>query len=252
MAFTIDRVLRMTAEVVGNHTVGDKTFNEGDILFTVHDVQDASLSTSAEMEDAVDGQGNIINQYIRSKTAEWSGNNALFDFGMAAAQYGDKATTGSHTVDKVEIVEVAADATSATLKGTMKTNGTYKVYDIANDGMTLGSVVSNVTISNGSISGLTTNSSVARKYFVKYQAEVTGTKIENKADAAPIPFKLTVEALGNDTCTKSTSYLYITAPYAKMSPDFDWTVETDSTHDFTINCMKNYCGDEGLFTVIKA
>ena len=251
MAFTIDRVLRMTAEVVGTHTVGNNTFTEGDILFTVHDVQDASLSTSAEMEDAVDGQGNVINQYLRSKTAEWSGNNALFDFGMAATQYGDKVATGSYTVDKVEIVEVAANATSVALKGTMKTDGTYKVYEIANDGMTLGSAVS-ATIANGSISGLTTNSGVARKYFVKYQAEVSGTKIENKADAAPIPFKLTVEALGNDTCTKSTSYLYITAPYAKMSPEFDWSVATDGTHDFTINCMKNYCGDEGLFTVIKA
>ena len=129
MAFTIDRVIRMTAEVVGDHNYpnGAAMFSDGDILFTVKDVQDASLNTSAELEDAVDGQGNIINQYLRSKTAEWSGNNALFDFGMAAAQFGDKVTTGSATVQKTEIIEVAANASSGTLAGTLAANGTYKI-----------------------------------------------------------------------------------------------------------------------------
>lgn len=253
MAFTIDRVIRMTAEVVGNHTYpnGATMFSDGDILFTVKDVQDASLNTSAELEDAVDGQGNVINQYLRSKTAEWSGSNALFDFGMAAAQFGDKVTTGSQTVEKVEIIEVAANATSATLGANYKANGNLKVYEIDKDGMTLGAKISSATAANNALT--ITSSTAARKVFVKYATEVSNaTKIENRADAAAVPFKLTVEALGNDTCTKNTSYLYITAPYAKMAPDFDWSIASDSTHDFTINCMKDYCGSEGLFTVVKA
>lgn len=255
MAFTIDRVIRMTAEVVGNHNYpnGAAMFSDGDILFTVKDVQDASLNTSAELEDAVDGQGNVINQYLRSKTAEWSGSNALFDFGMAAAQYGDKVATGSATVQKTELIEVNANASTATLACALASSGNYKVYNIDKDGMTLGTKVANATISANAVAGLPVDASAAKKYFVKYDVAVSNaTKIENRADAAGVPFKLTVEALGNDTCTKNTSYLYITAPYAKMAPDFDWSVATDSTHDFTINCMKDYCGNEGLFTVIKA
>lgn len=251
MAFTIDRVIRMTAEVVGNHSYpnGASMFTDGDILFTVKDVQDASLNTSAELEDAVDGQGNIINQYLRSKTAEWSGSNALFDFGMAAAQYGDKVVVSNHTVQKTEVIEVAANATSVNLAANYKANGALKVYAIDNDGMTLGASINGTAASKV----LTVPSAnAARKIFVKYETEVSGTKIENRADAAGVPFKLTVEALGNDTCTKNTSYLYITAPYAKMAPDFDWGIATDGTHDFTINCMKDYCGDAGLFTVVKA
>ena len=242
----------MTAEVVGNHTYpnGAVMFNDGDLLFTVKDVQDASLNTSAELEDAVDGQGNIINQYLRSKTAEWSGSNALFDFGMAAAQYGDKVVTGSQTVEKTEVIEVAANATSASLTAAYKAGGKIKVYSIDNDGMTLGSAIANATASARTLT--VPSAATARKIFVKYETEVTGSKIENRADADGVPFKLTVEALGNDTCTKNTSYLYITAPYARMAPDFDWSVATDGTHDFTINCMKDYCGDNGLFTVIKA
>ncbi len=253
MAFTIDRVIRMTAEVVGNHNYpnGATMFSDGDILFTVKDVQDASLNTSAELEDAVDGQGNVINQYLRSKTAEWSGNNALFDFGMAAAQFGDKVTTSSATVQKTEIIEVSANATSGTLASSLAANGAYKVYNIDRDGMTLGAKVTGATISANAVT--VPSASEAKKYFVKYDVAVSNaTKIENRADAAAIPFKLTVEALGNDTCSKNTSYLYITAPYAKMAPDFDWGISTESTHDFTINCMKDYCGNEGLFTVIKA
>lgn len=253
MAITIDRVIRMTAEVVGNHSYpnGAVMFNDGDLLFTVKDVQDASLNTSAELEDAVDGQGNIINQYLRSKTAEWSGSNALFDFGMAAAQYGDKAVVGSQTVEKTEVLEVAANATSVNLAASYKAAGKIKVYNIDNDGMTLGSAVANATASAKVLT--VPSSSAARKVFVKYETEIANaTKIENRADAATVPFKLTVEALGNDTCTKNTSYLYITAPYAKMAPDFDWGIATDGTHDFTINCMKDYCGNDGLFTVVKA
>ena len=254
MAFTIDRVLRMTAEVVGNHTYpnGAVMFNDGDLLFTVKDVQDASLNTSAELEDAVDGQGNVINQYLRSKTAEWSGSNALFDFGMAAAQYGDKVTVSNATIQKCEVVEVSANGSSATLASTLKGTN-YKIYNIDKDGMTLGTKVSGATVSANKVTGLPVDASAAKKYFVKYDVEVANaTVIENRADADGVPFKLTVEALGNDTCTKNTSYLYITAPYAKMAPDFDWSVATDGTHDFTINCMKDYCGNEGLFTVIKA
>ena len=254
MAITIDRVIRMTAEVVGNHTYpnGAVMFNDGDLLFTVKDVQDASLNTSAELEDAVDGQGNIINQYLRSKTAEWSGSNALFDFGMAAAQYGDKVLTGSQVVEKTEVIEVAANATSASLAASYKAGGKIKVYNIDNDGMTLGSAISSGATASGKALTIP-SATTARKVFVKYETEVANaTKIENRADAATVPFKLTVEALGNDTCTKNTSYLYITAPYAKMAPDFDWGIATDGTHDFTINCMKDYCGDAGLFTVVKA
>ena len=255
MAFTIDRVIRMTAEVVGNHAYPNGTsgmFTDGDILFTVKDVQDASLSTSAELEDAVDGQGNIINQYLRSKTAEWSGSNALFDFGMAAAQYGDKVTTGNHTIQKTQVIDVSGGSTTVSLAASYKANGAIKIYNIDKDGMTLSSVISANSVTASGTTLTIPSANDARKIFVKYDTEVSGTKIENRADAAGVPFKLTVEALGNDTCTGSTSYLYITAPYAKMSPDFDWSVATDGTHDFTINCMKKYCNDEGLFTIVKA
>ena len=76
--FLIERVRRGTM-------FSDTT---GEALWSITQIKDASLSMSSETADATDAIGNVITQFDRSKNAEFSGTNALWDLGLSAAQFG--------------------------------------------------------------------------------------------------------------------------------------------------------------------
>ena len=74
--FLIDRVRRGTM-------FSDTT---GEAMWSITQIKDASLNMSSETADATDAIGNVITQFDRSKNAEFSGTNALWDLGLSAAQ----------------------------------------------------------------------------------------------------------------------------------------------------------------------
>ena len=260
MAFTIDRVRRITSYAASNKLAADNhgvAIDIGDILYTIKDVSNFSISNSAETVDAVDGLGNVIDTYLRSKTAEMSGENAIFDLPLAAAMAGTKVSTGAVDINFHDILAVAKGATEVTLSKTPKAGGEPVVlYTVSNDG-TLKEKIEvgadgGATYADGKI---TFNASPATedevKIFVPYTyTEDQATKFENFADAATIPSRVVVEGLGRDVCDHHQVYFYITAPYAELSYDGEFGFATDSTYNFTLNCKKPYCSDDGLYAVI--
>lgn len=261
MNFTIDKIRRITqyanaaVPAEENHGVA---VEKDDILWTIKDVSDFSLSRGSEFADAVDGDGVVIESYLRSKTAEMSGSNALLDMPLAAAQAGTKLTKGEIDVDFHDIIKVAKDATEITLSKTPKANGGEPevVYVMNGDG-TLGEKIvvgagegAGATYADGKIT-LKTAVSADVNVFVPYTyTEANAQKFTDFADANTIPGRCVVEGLGKDVCTHELVYFYITAPYAQLAIDGDLNFATDGTHDFTINCKKEYCGEEGLYSII--
>ena len=270
MAFTIDRVRRITSYAASNKLAADNHgvgINIGDILYTIKDVSNFSISNSAETVDAVDGLGNVIDTYLRSKTAEMSGENAIFDMPLAATMAGTKVTKGAVSIDFHDVLACEADGTTVKLNKTPKTGGEPTVvYSVNNDGtlkdqITIGEEeVDGATYSEGVI---TFNETTLAKFvdkdgkrvktniFVPYTyEEANATKFENFADAATIPSRVVVEGLGRDVCDHHQVYFYITAPYAELSYDGEFGFATDSTYNFTLNCKKPYCSEDGLYAVI--
>ena len=268
MAFTIDRVRRITAYAASNKLEQDNhgvAINIGDILYTLKDVSNFSISNSAETADAVDGLGNVIDTYLRSKTAEMSGENAIFDFPLAAAMAGTKVSTGAVDIDFHDVLACEATSDTVTLTKTPKEGGEPTVvYTVNNDG----TLKNQITI--GVDAGATYNDGVIKfseetvatfvdkdgkrvktNIFVPYTyTEAKATKFENYADAATIPSRVVVEGLGRDVCDHHQVYFYITAPYAELSYDGEFGFATDSTYNFTFNCKKPYCSEDGLYAVI--
>lgn len=260
MAFTIDRVRRITSYAASNKLAKDNhgvAIDIGDILYTIKDVSNFSISNSAETVDAVDGLGNVIDTYLRSKTAEMSGENAIFDMPLAATMAGTKVSTGAVDINFHDILTVAKGATEVTLSKTPKTGGEpVVVYTVKNDGTLKDKIEVGVdggaTYADGKIT-FTASPAVddETKVFVPYiYTEENATKFENFADAATIPSRIVVEGLGRDVCTHAQVYFYITAGYAELSYDGEFGFNTDSTYNFTLNCKKPYCEDAGLYSVI--
>lgn len=264
MAFTIDRVRRITAYAAADKLAKDNhgvAVNIDDILYTIKDVSNFSISNSAETVDAVDGLGNVIDTYLRSKTAEMSGENAIFDLPLAATMAGTKVTTGEVDVDFHDVLAVAAGATEVKLSKTPKADFEPTVAYVVNRDGTLGEKLEPTTGFNYDTDAQTITlvnkivdkdgKEIAGNIFVPYRyTEAEATKFENFADAATIPSRVVVEGLGRDVCDHHQVYFYITAPYAELSYDGEFGFATDSTYNFTLNCKKPYCEETGLYAVI--
>ena len=64
-------------------------------------------------------------------------------------------------------------------------------------------------------------------------------EVANTATNFPVGCKFIMEILGADVCDQTNLiYAYLIFPNAKLSPDFDWSIATDSTHPFSMRAMQ--------------
>ena len=77
-------------------------------------------------------------------------------------------------------------------------------------------------------------------------------EVVNSATKFPVGCKFIMEILGADVCNQTDLiYAYLIFPNCKLSPDFDWSIATDSTHPFSMKAMQEYCDKQKrLFSII--
>lgn len=259
--FVIDRVVRGIAT----------DMKTGDVLFSINQITNPSLNCTSESTDAVDAMNVPIATFYRAKTAEFSAENALFDMNLLATQAGTTkkvAATGTK-IDTpcFQTIDVEADKTSYTLSHTPKAGTTPKAYVLKGDG-TLGEKITIDTSAAEkkiSIAGTTLTLVVGEagyaageQIFVMYEYEADGStkngavEVANSANNFPVGCKFVMEILGADVCDQTNLiYAYLIFPNAKLSPDFDWSIATDSTHPFSMKAMQEYCDKEKrLFSIV--
>lgn len=261
--FVIDRIVRGIAIAQGDSQ--DGLIKEGDVLFSINQIQNASLTVSSESTDAVDALGTPIATFYRAKNAEFSAENALFDMSLMATQSGTvKQAAASDNVVVVpcfETVSVAATDSTKTLAHTPKA-APSTIYELKGDGST-GAKFTKASAAGDdefAISGatLTPPTDFVGDLLVVYEYEADGqdsndaTSITNTATNFPVGCKFIMEVLGCDVCNQTDLiYAYVIFPNAKLSPDFDWSIATDSTHPFSLKAMQDYCSkDKALFSIV--
>ena len=251
--FVIDRVVRGIAVSQGdNAKLG---ISAGDVLFSINQITNPSLSCTSESTDAVDALNVPIATFYRAKTAEFSAENALFDMSLLATQAGTTKKVASADA-KIEAhcfqtIDITA-ATSYKLAHTPK--ATPKVYVLTGDG-TLGDKVEIVTTAADkgiALSGVDVTVVIGAsgykegdQLFFMYDYDADGAEgngaveVANTATNFPVGCKFIMEILGADVCDQTNLiYAYLIFPNAKLSPDFDWSIATDSTHPFSMRAMQ--------------
>ena len=107
--FVIDRVVRGIAVAQGSNT--DLGIVKGDVLFSINQITNPSLSCTSESTDAVDALSVPIATFYRSKAAEFSAENAIFDMNLMATQSGSaKKVAGTDGAKIVTPLWVTIDA----------------------------------------------------------------------------------------------------------------------------------------------
>lgn len=239
--FVIDRVVRGIAVSQGdNAKLG---INAGDVLFSINQITNPSLSCSSESTDAVDALNVPIATFYRAKNAEFSAENALFDMNLLATQAGTTKKIAS-TAAKIEApcfqtIDVGT-GTTYTLSHTPKAGTTPKAYVLNGDGTLGEKIVIDTTAADKKIAISGTTVTVVNgengykegdQIFFMYDYEADGSagngavEVANSATNFPVGCKFIMEILGADVCDQTNLiYAYLIFPNAKLSPDFDWSI----------------------------
>ena len=252
--FVIDRIVRGVA----------LSQKDDSVLFSINQIQNASLNCSSESTDAVDALGTPIATFYRAKTAEFSAENALFDMSLMATQLGTEKTVASAaakvTVPAMESFTVE-EGGKYVLKHTPLVAPT-EIYAINGDSTFGVKYVKETAASDAAFAyteadksiSIPTGVAVGTEMFVMYEYETeNAVEVVNSAKNFPVGCKFIMEVLGCDVCDQTNLiYAYVIFNNFKLSPDFDWSIATDGAHPFSGRAQQDYCDREKRLEVIAA
>lgn len=232
--FVIDRIVRGVA----------LSQKDDSVLFSINQIQNASLNCASESTDAVDALGTPIATFYRAKSAEFSAENALYDMNLMAIQLGTAKKVASAsskiTVPAMESFTVT-EGRKYDLKHTPKVAPT-EIYALNGDstfGVKYTKSTSSADAEHFSIAdktmSLPTGLAVGTDMFVMYEYETeNAVEVVNSATQFPVGCKFVMEVLGCDVCDQTNLvYAYVIFNNFKLSPDFDWSIATDGAHPFS-------------------
>ena len=239
--FVIDRIIRGVA----------LSQKDDSVLFSINQIQNASLNCASESTDAVDAMGTPIATFYRAKSAEFSAENALFDMNLMATQLGTAKKVAS-AATKITVPAMESFTVDSTKKYNLKHSpkvAPTEIYALNGDS-TFGVKYTKATsttatadafaIADGVIN-LPTNVTVGTEMFVMYEYETeNAVEVVNSAKNFPVGCKFVMEVLGCDVCDQTNLvYAYVIFNNAKLSPDFDWNIATDGTHPFSMKAQQD-------------
>lgn len=240
----IDRIQMAMAE----------SFN-GDPLYVLTQLADATIDITAESKEAVDKDGTLIKKFWKGKAGTFSANNAMINLNVVASGSGSDAelATAEKQIIMPKIITVAA-GTTVTLKNYV--DGTVKVNALATNGSmgkayTKGdsaSETSFVLTSEGAFTPPTDKNET--QYVVRYDRKVSeGAVIKNKADKFPGTIRLLIKALAVDPCSADTlksCYIYLKS--FQVSPETSLSLQTDAQLEYKGDLQCDYCSvDKTLY-----
>ena len=236
--------------------------SDDSVLFKIDQCQNTSITCGSESTDIVDNVGSPIMTLYRSKTCEISGENAILDFNLTAAQMGAEkkvADVGNTiVVPAQEIFEKKTGVNTYELKHVPIAPPAF-LYTLNNDS-SLGEKYAASTEANDtvfSIDGqtITLPTSIAdgTQMFVSYEYNSdAAVEIVNSAKNFPKSCKLVLRVLGYNPCNKDNKLgAYIVFPSFEMSPDFDLSLNVGEAQSWSGKASQDYCSkDKRLMSIV--
>ena len=244
-----------------DHVIRGMMFStaDGSYMWSINQITDPRLNITSETADAVDALGSTIASFNRSKAAEFSASNSLFDLGLFAAQNGTSkqiATADAKiVVPAFETIKIVTGETTKTLAN-VPTEAIEAIYQLKGDG-TLGtkyesgvsaSATKFVYDTDSHTITLPTGLAAGTELLVMYDYE-TENAVAVSGDAINFPKagRFVMEILGTDTCDPTTLiHAFLEFPNAKLDAAVDVSFTTDGNHPFTIKANQNYCDSQKL------
>ena len=235
--------------------------SDGELLYTLTQLSEATIETTAESVDAVDNTGVLIKRFWRAKSGSFTATNAMINLsvlGASSGQGAEYASSGSAIqMPKIMIVNKTVDP--ITLTGLVE--GTVRVNALETNGTMGKSYLQSTTPSTTEFGIASTNQlslptdAEATRFVVKYERTVeAGVKIVNQANKYPKTVSLTLKCLGIEPCTPDViRAIYIVIPSFQVSSETSITLGAEATLDYSGDMQVSYCSpDKALYYIYMA
>lgn len=235
------------------------SLQDGRVIGRLTQIEDPSLTTSAEGEDVVDAIGSVITTIYKAKTGEFSASNSLFSLDLAAMQFGAEKVVADETNKIVQYCEemLTISDKKATLSHTPVEGSIKYVYTFNNGD--LGDVLTlDATAASGKFSisdkEITFDEGVTGRAYVEYSYETSkAVSITNNTEKFPESVGCKMFTKFRDKCNDNLIYYgTIIAQKAKIDPSsVELALNSTGKHAFTMKLMKDYCSEDAdLFSII--
>lgn len=260
---------------LGNFNIDEIVFGtaqdfDGDLLYTLDQLTQASIEVSSESTDITDKHGNVVRTIYKSKTATFNATNAFLHPQIMNAASGSEievaSTTSAIVMPKIQLIaagstvtlDASADDESVQVIGIYSTGGNSPA-------LTLGASASLADMTyayNTTTNAITlppakegTAPNVIEgpvNYLVKYDRSATsGYKLSNTADSFPQTVELTLYCSYVDPCDDSLRACYVVLPSFQASPETTISLSADEQEmDFSGSVQMDYCGAEKVLYYI--
>ena len=227
---------------------------DGDIIGALNQLQNVSINTTSETKDKTDAQGVLIKRFFTSKSVEVSAESAVVSLSLAGIQMGSGKVTASadNKIVLPRIMNKTKTDSPITLPET-PIDGTLIVYGCTSTGIpapelkyTMADTAGEGTYAVATADGATTltlptDAADTVQIIYEYETE-NGVKVIQRSDKFPAECKLVLSVLVCDAYDKETlRHAYVVFPAFQMSPDFDLTLDTESSHPFSGTACVDYC-----------
>lgn len=228
---------------------------DGNPLYTLSQLTEASINITAESKEATDKDGTLVKKFWQGKTGTFEARNAMLNVDVMASTSGNDPVyaTDAKAIAMPRIITINAGSTVTLanfVEGTVSVSA-YGANGSMGETYALGATASatEFAITEDGVLTPPTAEGVER-YIVKYNRNVTdGVAVYNKADKFPGTIRLTLKALCVDPCDADTlRACYIVLPSFQVSPEVTIGLQTDSQLDYKGDLQVNYCSlDKTLY-----
>lgn len=224
----------------------------GNYLFTMDELQSASIAQAQESTDITGKGGRVLNTLKRNKTVTISGTNGFISGGMLELQTGSTFDSKATEVLWVDYLTVAAGNTATTSWKAVGTAGAeIDALYVRNSDGTLGDKLEQAdTAAAGKFAyapatkTLTfhTDITAGTEVIVYYKRKITADVLSNESDKYSGKCTLYIDALAEDKCSNIYRVQFY-IPKADFSGEFTLDFgDSQTVHAFEANALAGACG----------
>jgi len=227
----------------------------GDYLFTLDELQSATIEQSEEKTDITGRQGRKLNTLKRNKAVTVSGTNGLVSHGLLAKQTGSSFTSGVTTVMWCDYLVVSSNAATTTYKAVGTAGAEIDNLYIKNSDGTLGAKLEQANAAAADkftydpatkalgFSGVDDNTDIV----VYYMRQINADMLIDTSDTYSGKAELFLDVTGEDKCS-NIYHVQIHFPRAAFDGNFTFDMGDNQTvHEFSADALAGSCGTAGEF-----
>ena len=238
-------------------TINAFDITTGSYLFTLDELQSASIAQGQEKVDITGKQGRKLSSLKRNKTMTISGSNGMLSCGLVEMQTGSKFENKETEVMWTDFLTVDAQRSATTNYKAIGTQGAeiVELYVLETVGTIRTSLEQDATAAEGKFAydpttkKLTfgTDVAVGSQIAVYYKRKIAADVLSNKSDTYSGKCELYVDAIGEDKCANQY-HVQFHIPKADFNGEFSLDFGDDqSVHSFEAEGLSGACGAGSVY-----